>query len=293
MTRAVTPAAAGRSSAGDGSDKARTPETRTAQTWIDAGAGPAIVFSHGTFMDRTMFAPQVEALARDWRVVAYDSRVLAGPNVPHTLDDLVDDAVALLDRLGIERCVLAGMSLGGFMAMQFALRHPERLDGLVLIDAFAKDYSAEERAQFGPKFRELDRDGMIPRPFAEWVAPICFGATTLRRDPALVRHWVERWCGRIPARAVWHQALSWLDKPDHTPLLGRIEVPTLILCGEEDVRMPKGHLQEMLAALPYGELVTIPEAGHTSNLENPEATNRALSAFMARVHGPGAARRPA
>ena len=230
-----------------------------------------------------MFDPQLEALSGRYRTIAYNSRVLAGPNVPHSLDDLAEDCLALVDRLGIETFVLTGMSVGGMMAMHFALHHQDRLDGLVLIDAFAYGFSEEEKREFGPAFGALDVDGMLTRAFAERVAPLCFGETTQRENAELVVHWIERWCTQIPARAVYHQALSWLDKPDLTERLAEIAVPTLILCGDEDVRMRMDHLDEMKGNLQDAELIKIPRAGHTSNLENPEATNGAIAAFLKRI----------
>lgn len=251
--------------------------------YVERGRGPAIVFSHGTFMDRTMFDPQLQTLSSRYRVIAYNSRVLVGPNGPHTLDDLAEDCRRLVDSLGIEQFVLVGMSVGGMMAMHFALHYQERLKGLILIDAFAHGFSPEEKAEFGPKFDELNIGGMLPKPFAEWVAPLCFGETTLATNKALVDHWIHRWCTTIPARSVYLQALSWLDKPDLTKDLALINVPTLLLCGAEDVRMRKGHLQEMYEALPDAELVTIPLAGHSSNIENPYETNQAIIRFLDHV----------
>src|SRR5258708_5014854 len=104
----------------------------------EAGRGPAIVFSHGTMMDRSMFRPQLDALSRSFRVIAFDHRArTANWRGPYSLDDLASDCLALLDALGIERCVLGGMSMGGFMALRLALRHPERLNAMILIDSMA------------------------------------------------------------------------------------------------------------------------------------------------------------
>ena len=100
----------------------------------EKGSGPAVVFSHGTLMDATQFDSQLDHLAeRGYRALACNSRVLTGEPAPHTLDDLVEDCRALLDDLGIGKCVLAGLSVGGFMALEFALAHPERLNGLILM----------------------------------------------------------------------------------------------------------------------------------------------------------------
>ena len=251
---------------------------------IEKGSGPPVVFSHGTLMDATMFDPQLDHLAeRGYRALAYNSRVLAGEPAPHTLDDLVEDCRALLDDLAIGKCVLAGMSVGAFMALEFALAYPERLHGLILIAATSQGYTAEERAAYRHQFDKLDVDGMVPRAFAEWVAPFCFGETTLARDGALVDHWVERWATTMPARAVLFQGRSWIDKEDITERLPAIGVPTLAVHGEEDVPLPIERAVPMATAIPDATLVRVPEAGHSVNLENPGFVNAAIASFLGRL----------
>jgi 3-oxoadipate enol-lactonase len=252
--------------------------------YVEKGSGHAIVFEHGTLMDASMFASQIDYLAaRGYHAVGHNSRVLTGPNVPHTLADLVEDTRTLLDDLGLQRVVLAGMSVGAFMAIEFALTYPERLAGLVLIDGKAAPYTDEQRADYVPGFRKCDIDGPVPRDFAEWDAHYCFGPTTIKRNRALVDTWIDRWTTLIPARAVWHQALSWLDKPDRTARLPEIETPTLIIHGEEDVPLPIAQAIDMLHHLPEATFVKVRGAGHSSNLESPTVVNRALGSFMARV----------
>ena len=234
-------------------------------------------------MDATMFAPQISDLSDEFRVVAYNSRVLIGSSGPHSLDDLVSDCLALLDELRIDRCVLAGMSVGGYMATLFALQHPERLAGLVLIGAPSGTFSESDRRSFEKKFAELDIDGPVPAEFAEWVAPFCFGKTTRLRNPQLVRQWVYKWTTTLPARSVYHQALSWIAKADITAELSRVSTPTLLVHGEEDDQNPIEMLEPMLAQLSDVELARIPKAGHSSNLENPQLANAALRRFLRRA----------
>ncbi len=249
--------------------------------YIEKGAGPAAVFSHGTLMDATMFAPQLDHLAeRGYRAVAYNSRVLTGEPAAHTLGDLVEDCRTLLDDLGIEKCVLAGMSVGGFMALEFALAHPERLCGLIVIAGTSKDYTPEEREAYRRQFDKLDVDGMVPLDFAEWVAPFCFGETTLEHNPALVAHWVERWATTMPARAVHFQGGSWLDKEDITARLAAIDLPVLVIHGEEDVPLPIERAAAMADALPDATFVPVAQAGHSVNLEQPTVVNAAIARFL-------------
>lgn len=250
------------------------------------GQGPTIVFQHGTFMDDTMFEPQLDHVARlGWRGISYNSRALTDPANIHDLGDLADDCLALVEGLGLEKFVLCGMSMGAFMGIEFALKYPDRLLGLVMIDGKAAAYSDEERAAFAPRFGSLDRDGPISREFAEWVAPLCFGKTTAATNPGLVAHWVERWTTVTPARSVHRQYLSWIDRPDRRAELSGITVPVLLVHGAEDVPTPLAHAIGMLEKLPDAVLVKVPGAGHTSNLERPDIVNHALAAFLDRIGG--------
>ena len=257
---------------------------RVRERHIERGSGPAVVFSHGTLMDATMFDPQLDHLAeRGHRAIAYNSRVLTGEPAPHTLSDLVEDCRVLLDNLGIGKCVLAGMSVGGFMALEFALAHPERLHGLILIAATSQSYTAEERAAYHGQFDKLDVDGMVPRPIAEWVAPFCFGETTLAHNKALADHWINRWAMTVPARAVLFQGRSWLDKDDITERLTAVALPALVVHGEEDVPLPIERAQVMADALLDATFVRVPGAGHSVNLEKPDIVNAAITRFLGRL----------
>ncbi len=254
------------------------------ERFIEKGSGPAVLFSHGTLMDSTMFDPQLDHLTeRGYRAIAYNSRVLTGEPAPHSLGDLVEDCRALLDDLGIGRCVLAGMSVGGFMALEFALAYPERLNGMILIAATSKDYTAEEREAYHRQFDKLDIDGMVPRDFAEWVAPFCFGEATIARNKSLVEHWVDRWATTVPARAVLYQGRSWLDKEDVTGRLAAVRVPSLVIHGEEDVPLPIERAAAMADALPDATFAPVAHAGHSVNLEQPAIVNAAIARFLGRL----------
>ena len=260
---------------------------RHRERYIERGSGPAVVFSHGTSMDATMFDPQLDHLGeRGYRAIAYNSQVLNGEPAPHTLGDLVEDCHALLDDLGIEKCVLAGMSVGGFMALEFALAYPERLHGLIVIAATSLGYTTDERARYHREFGRLDAEGTVPREFAEWVAPLCFGETTMASNKALVDHWIERWATTMPARAVLFQCRSWIDKEDITEHLAAIRLPVLVVHGEEDVPIPVERAQAMADALPDAIFARVAQAGHSVNLEQPAAVNAEIARFLERLDLP-------
>jgi pimeloyl-ACP methyl ester carboxylesterase len=248
--------------------------------YTDRGSGPAVALSHGTLMDRTMFDAQIAALQDRYRVIAFDHRARTDRwQGDYDLDDLADDCVALLDELGIERCVLGGMSMGGFMALPLALRHPERLDGLILISSMAMAYSDEERADIDEHLEQLERDGEVTEEFAAWERDLVMGVTTQRENPGLVRYWMDRWKTR-PAGAVAGEFRSWMRKPDLMPRLAEIDLPTLVIHGTEDAVLPIERGRAMADALPNARFVPIERAGHTSTVEAPDAVSAAMREWL-------------
>ena len=179
--------------------------------------------------------------------------------------------------------MLGGMSMGGFMAIELALAHPDRLDGMIVIDAMAEGYSSEEQELFGAQFDKLDIDGSVPRDWAEWVAPFIFGPKTFETSPALIESWVEKWCA-YPGRAVRNEALSWIAKEDRTEAIRAIKTPTLIVHGEDDPVLRLERAAPMADLIPNARLAAIPDAGHSANLENPGPVNEAIRDFLAEVY---------
>ncbi len=268
---------------GDADPSVRRYRARPETVATDRGVGPPLVLCHGTLMDRTMFAPQMEALADDYSVVAYDTRARTDRYVgPYDLYDLADDCAALMDATGIDSCVLGGMSMGGFMALRFAERYPDRLDGLVLIDTTAGPHEDHEIERYGEMVDTTLEAGAVPEQLAEVVKHILFGATTVEERPELAEAWVERWL-TYPGEAVYHEVHSWLERPDFTDALDDIDVPALVVHGAEDVALEPSRCETLVDRLD-AELLTVPEAGHSSNLENPEPVNEAIEAFLERVY---------
>ncbi len=249
--------------------------------YVDRGSGLPIVFSHGTLMDWSMFEPQLAVLQDRYRVIAFDHRARTPRyDDPYKLVDLTDDCRALLDQLGVKRCVLAGMSMGGFMALEFALRYPERVSALILISTMAGAYTADEQSQYGEAFSALDNEGNVPRPFAEWIASLCFGASTQRNNTQLVSQWVDKWCN-IPSRSFYNEAHSWLDKRDLTSKLAGLSLPCLLVHGDEDTVLTISRAaQPMATHLPNSKLIQVSGAGHSVNLEDARTVNTAILEFL-------------
>ena len=245
---------------------------------------PPVVFSHGTLMDRTMFAPQLDALDDgSYRLLAYDSRSRTDNwEGPYGLDALVEDCRTLLDARGIDSCVLVGMSVGGFTALRFALAHPERLDGLVLVDAPAGPTTDGERESYRALIDELESLDRPTPELARRVAERVTSDRTRAERPELLERWARRW-ETYRAGAVAAEYGAWYDRDGVLDRLDEIETPALVVHGEEDV-FEIERARETAERLPNGRLAAIPGAGHLSNLERPDRVTEALREFLAGVY---------
>ena len=241
------------------------------------GPGLPLVLAHGFLMDRTMFDPQVSALRSRFRVITWDQRGHGEADdaaEPYDYWDLAEDLAGLLDHLGLERAVVGGMSQGGFISLRFALRHPDRVAGLVLIDSQAGLELDEKRGEYDMMRSVWDEDGPSEL-MGGMVAAIILGRYP--ESPA----WIARWIARYP-RGLGHIYSTLMDRDDITDRLGEIEAPALVLHGDEDAAIPMERGEALAAGLPGARgLVVVPGGSHASNLTNPEAVNRAIEEFLA------------
>jgi len=241
------------------------------------GDGPAIVFSHGLLMDHEMFAPQVAALSDRYRCISWDERghgKTAGETLPpFSYYDSADDLAALLDHLGVEKAVLAGMSQGGYLSLRCALTHPERVRALILIDTQAGPEDPGKMAGYQQMVDDWAANGLSD-PVAAIIESIILG---------------EGWPGAAQWKAKWK---TWnaanlagcirtlASRDDISGKVGAISVPALVLHGDRDAAIPMAAAQSLTDALPEARLVPIPGAGHASNLTHPDATNAAIEDFL-------------
>lgn len=247
---------------------------------VERGDGFPIVFSHGMLMDKSMFAPQLEGLSDAHRVVAYDHRSRDERGVgPFDLATLASDLCALLDELGIEECVLAGMSLGGFMGLRAALDHPARVRGLVVIGASAEPYAADERRRWERHFGAHRGDRTLDPGFASGEAGAHFSSRTRRLHPELVAHWSDRFATRTGAQT-WFETLAWARQDDVRDRLAGLRQPVLIVHGDDDEAVPLAAALETHRRLANSRLLVVPFGGHAVNLEQPDIVNAAIRMFV-------------
>lgn len=248
-----------------------------------APAGPVpLVLIHGFPLDKEMWQPQAAALGDVARVIAVDLPGFGGSApAPFTIDSAADAVAARLDAEGVTgRAVVGGLSMGGYVAMAFARRHPGRLAGLILADTRAEPDDAAGKKGRDEMIALAESKGTAG--VVEKMLPKLLAEATHAGRPEVVGV-VKRIAERQPAKAVVYALEALRDRPDAGPGLGNVAVPTLVLVGEHDAVTPLT-MAKAIAARVYGsEVVTVPGAGHLSNLENPEAFTAAVRAFVAEV----------
>jgi 3-oxoadipate enol-lactonase len=249
----------------------------------DEGTGTPVVFLHAFPLSLAMWDAQAEALRHAHRVLRYDDRGFGGSQAddgPLTMDRIADDAAALMDRLSIDRAVVCGCSMGGYAALAFVRRHPERLLGLVLQDTRAAADTEEARANRSALAARVLREGA--QAAADAFAPRLLGATTQARKPALMAR-VREIILANPPQGIANALMGLRERPDSTSTLAAIRVPTLVICGSEDVLTPPADSEALHAGIAGSRLEIVAEAGHLANMEHPETVDRVLAAFLGQL----------
>ncbi|MBX9396428.1 alpha/beta hydrolase [Streptomyces sp. TRM72054] len=246
----------------------------------DTSSRPPLVLVHGHPFDHTMWAPQIAAFAAERRVIAPDLRGYgASPVTPGItpLSVFAQDIGDLLEELEVESYVLAGLSMGGQIAMECYARFGDRVRGLVLADTFPAAETPEGRRARNATADRLLREGM--RGYADevlekMVAPYA--------APQVKAH-VHRMMTGTPPEGAAAALRGRAERPDYRDLLTRVTVPALVVVGADDTYTPVSDARAMHAALPDSTLHVIESAAHMPNLERPDDFNAALREFLDRV----------
>ena len=253
-----------------------------AMSYRDLGEGQRepLVLLHAFPLNGRMFEPQMAAFSGDRRVVAPDfpgfgrsPRTPAQPDVRYYAEGIR----SLLDRLGLVRVVLGGVSMGGYAAFECMRLFPERISALVLANTRPDPDSEEARETRKEMALRVAREGV--EVLAELQMDRLLSPSTRENDGELVERVRAMILENSPDGAV--AALGAMrERPDSTPLLPKIGVPTLVVGGEEDEISSPEVMAGMAEKIPDSRHVSLPRAGHLSNLEAPEEFNAALKEFL-------------
>lgn len=241
---------------------------------------PPILFVHGFPLDRTLWSPTLEALEGTYRI-APDLRGFGrsdAPDLGYSMATYADDLVALLDSLGVDRAVVCGLSMGGYIALEMARRARERLAGLVLMDTRAEPDSPEGRRGRDATAQQVRDRGAAP------IAEAMMGQLLSERTPSVVAERVRATILRTPVAGLIGALGAMRDRPDSTGLLPSLgDIPVLVVVGEDDPITPPAASREMAAAIPGARLEVVSGAAHLPPLEQPKATARLLRDFLGTI----------
>ncbi|MBZ9783466.1 alpha/beta fold hydrolase [Pseudomonas sp. REP124] len=256
--------------------------------YLDQGTGPAVLLAGSYLWDQAMWAPQIAALSQNHRVIALDlwghGESGALPAGTTSLDDIARQALALLDHLDIDRVTLVGLSVGGMWGVRLALSAPQRLNGLVLMDTYVGVEPEATRQYYFSLFKMIEDTGVIAPQLLDIVVPIFF-RPGIDPQSALYQDFRAKLASLSPERlreSVVPMGRITFGRDDLLPRLGELDAAsTLVICGDQDKPRPPSEAQEM-AELIGCPCVLVPEAGHISNLENPQFVTDALLAFLSK-----------
>jgi 3-oxoadipate enol-lactonase len=248
----------------------------------DGGSGMPCLFVHGFPHNRSLWTPQLQGLTVNARCVAPDLRGFGETTVapPFSMDRYADDLAALLDVLHVDKAVVAGLSMGGYVAFAFWRRHPHRVRALALCNTKAgadSDEAREKRRGLMAIARERGSSAV-----ADSMMTGMLGRTTREKRPEITNA-VHRMISSAPVEGVVGALQAMMERPDSAPTMATINVPTLVVTGDEDTIIPIEESRAMHAAIKGSTLEIISGAGHLSNLERPAAFNHVFSEFLAQI----------
>ena len=248
----------------------------------EAGHGTPVVLLHGFPLDSRVWAKQREALGDRFRVITPDLRGFgkSASAEAFTLASLADDVHALLAAIGALPAVFGGLSMGGYVALEYVKKYPSDLKGLMLIDTKAEGDSPEGK-QARDKMIELVRSKGSPA-VAEQMMPKMLAPDSAQSRPGVARE-LRSIMEACPALTIAHALAAMRDRNDHTADLPSIAEPTLVLVGDADAITPPKVAHTMHEAIPRSQVAVIQGAGHMAIMEQPEQVNRAMRDFLARL----------
>jgi 3-oxoadipate enol-lactonase len=251
----------------------------------DVGEGSIpVIFLHGFPFDKSMWHSQIESLKSSHRVIAYDSRGFGksrdhGTNL--SIDQFSEDLIRFMDLLSIDKAVVCGLSMGGYVALNAQKRAPGRFEALILCDTQCVADTAEGKKKRYQSIEEINGDGI--KSFAEGFVERAFCKDSFTNKKEVVEQLKEVIYSTSP-RMITQGLKALAERRETCSTLCMVNIPTLIICGKEDELTPIIQSEYMKQNIDGSLLRVIEDAGHVSNLEQPEVFNKCLSDFLTMIN---------
>lgn len=251
----------------------------------DEGAGVPVIFLHAFPLNQTMWNDQVEALREHCRTITLDLRGLGNSDSSEgasSVDQMAGDVRTLMTALDIDRAILVGLSMGGYVSLAFYQNYPEAVRALVLADTRAGADTPEARERRLKSAETVEREGS--RAIASDMIPLLLGHTTLTSRPQVVDR-VRAMIEANSPRGIAAAQRAMAGRRDSTSLLSIIDCPVMVIVGNEDTLTSVAEAKSLAQGIPGARLVIVEGSGHLTNLEQPEVFAALVSEFVESVSG--------
>lgn len=248
-------------------------------SYTERGRGQSLVMLHGFPLDSRIWGKQVDALSDAFRVIAVDLGGFgkSASNEPFTIAQQAEIVHKMLVQIRALPCVLAGLSMGGYVSLSLARQFPAALSGLILVDTKADSDTAEGKVARNKMIESVRSGGS--KVIADQMMPRMLAADTIQHRPQVVRE-LRAIMENCPALTIEHALSAMREREDQTSLLPSIAVPTLIIVGQDDVITPPRVAEVMHRAIPHSQLEIIHGAGHMTPMEQPEQVSQSIRRFL-------------
>lgn len=246
---------------------------------------PVLLFAHGLLWGTHLYDKQVEYFKPNYRCIAFDFRGQGKSQITksgYDMDSLAEDAIALLEALEIKQCHFVGLSMGGYVAQRVALKRPDLLQSLILLDTAAEAESPDKKADYKKLLKAIHWVGI--KRISKKVMPIMFGETFLNDKSRKQEYktWLEH-LKRNNKKGATRATIGVIERDEVLSRLPEIRLPTLIVVGDEDKPTPYEDAQKMHFAINGSKLAVIKHSGHSTPVEQPEQLNEVINTFLTLV----------
>jgi 3-oxoadipate enol-lactonase len=243
-----------------------------------------LLFIHGFPFDHTMWRKQIDELNSQYFCISYNIRgigmSLAGDE-QFTMDQFANNVLMTIDELKLNKPVICGLSMGGYVALRTIEKMENKFRGLILCDTKSASDTDEARLKRAEGIKKINTDG-LEQYISDFIQD-CFSDEFKKKNLSEYNEIVEHSLGFDPI-GVKGCLLAMAGRTDTTSYLSKIKIPTLVLCGEKDNFTPPNVMKEMAEQIPDSEFYVVPNAGHISPLENPEFVNQKILNFLEKLN---------